>query len=35
MKGERRVSDHSLRKQSTFRDASTGFPLKWRLSNGC
>ena len=25
----------SLRKQPTFRDATTGFPAKWRLRNEC
>ena len=26
---------HSLRKQTTFRDATTSFPAKWRLRNEC
>ena len=26
---------YSLRKQPTFRDATTGFPAKWRLRNDC
>ena len=26
---------HSLRKQPTFRDATTSFPAKWRLRNEC
>ena len=31
----RDLSVVSLRKQPTFRDATTGFPAKWRLRNEC
>ena len=31
--GSLSLSNSSLRKQPTFRDATPGFPLKWRLRN--